>query len=147
MVPENVFTITPTIPPYNVGRIGEQLASYYLEHAGVECSVVDRRGSDVWAHIPGGEMFSLEVKTAQELSVRENAYKDRVYTNSYYSYSVRSQDAQEYAFVALDLQLMRILNKRELWRYSKSHMFHFKPDFFSRDALEMDLLRLHAKYA
>ena len=86
-----------TLSATDVGRCGENLIAYQLERAGVSCSVVDRRGTDIWCRSPGGVLFALEVKTATAPSNRGRGQLS-------YSFQVRSREIEWYAFVALDVE-------------------------------------------
>jgi hypothetical protein len=86
-----------TLSATDVGRCGENLIAYQLERAGVSCSVVDRRGTDIWCRSPGGVLFALEVKTATAPSNRGRGQLS-------YSFQVRSREIEWYAFVALDIE-------------------------------------------
>ena len=134
------------IEKFNVGRIGENLVSYYLERNGIECSVVDRRGADVWAKVPHGKMFSLEVKTASEPSEMKKAYKDKVYSYPQYAFSFSKKEADQYALVCLDTSLMRVIDHGTLSLMSKSSMLYCKEDFFSEEKMYEDITRLYATY-
>ena len=48
----------------HIGRAGEYLAAAYLERSGIECSIVDRRGYDLWCRVPSGRMFTVQIKAS-----------------------------------------------------------------------------------
>jgi hypothetical protein len=99
-----------TLSATDVGRCGENLIAYQLERAGVSCSVVDRRGTDIWCRSPGGVLFALEVKTATAPSNRGRGQLS-------YSFQVRSREIEWYAFVALDIEQVIYRHVSELKPY------------------------------
>lgn len=103
------------------GRVGEYLAAYLLEKRGIGCSLVDRRGSDIWCHHPDGSMFRVEVKTATEASHKGKG----IYS---YSYQVQRRDADWFAFVALDREAV-IFRPRHWLKPYTTHRLH--PRIFS----------------
>lgn len=93
------------------GRLGEYLTAYILEREGIACSVVDRRGTDMWCERPDGSHFRLEVKTAEAPCHRgKGAFS--------YSFQVRRREADWYAFVALDLEKLLIRPRSWLRPYT-----------------------------
>jgi hypothetical protein len=112
-----------TLSATDVGRCGENLIAYQLERAGVSCSVVDRRGSDIWCRSPGGVLFALEVKTATAPSNRGRGQLS-------YSFQVRSREIEWYAFVALDVEQVIYRHVSDLKPYTTHRI---DPQTFSAD--------------
>jgi|TARA_Y100000015_G_scaffold42964_1_gene51597 hypothetical protein len=122
-----------------VGRIGENLASYYLEAQGIECSIVDRRGADIWCKTDADNMFTVEVKTAsQPISVQ---------MNKYYNFTIRNKKADQFLLTCLDTNLCRIFSREKLLdRVGVKNLF-MKPDEFSMDLMKDDLEKLYTFYS
>lgn len=113
------FGIAP-LGATETGRVGELLAAYTLEKHGLGCSLVDRRGSDIWCMALDGTLFKLEVKTATAPSHEGRG------TYSY-SYQVHRRDADWFAFVALDREA--VIFRPRLWlKPYTTHRLH--PDSF-----------------
>jgi hypothetical protein len=96
------------------GRAGEFLAAYILESNNIECHRVDRRGSDLWAKLPNGKLVTVQVKTAAKASIpRKGGPKSG--RKSYYRYHTGTLcNADWYIFVALDLELIRLMPASEV---------------------------------
>jgi len=85
----------------DLGRQGEFLAAYILETHGVEVHHVDRVGADLWCRTPNG-IVTIQVKT----TAKPKPTNER--SQPYYSFSAKFSDANFYAFVALDRELLII---------------------------------------
>jgi hypothetical protein len=117
------------------GRVGENLAAYYLESVGIEASIVDRRGSDIWCRKPDGGMFSLEVKTARE------AYKFSP-NRTRYTYRVRNRKADHYMMVCLNTNMFRIFSLDELIDRWPNCMVYLKSSDFTSQRMNIDIQTL-----
>lgn len=85
----------------DIGRQGEFLAAYILETHGVEVHHVDRAGADLWCRTPN-KIVTVQVKT----TTQPKPSNER--SNPYYTFSTPHADANFYAFVALDRELLII---------------------------------------
>jgi len=110
-----------------IGRAGEYLAAHILEMAGIEAYRVDG-DCDLILNIDGA-LVRMEVKAASAV------YKPR----NFYRYYIRSYNADVYAFVALDLGLMRLRMTGEL---SASGEISYVPARFTPDNQAADIARL-----
>jgi len=104
------------------GRAGEYWVAYQFELRGIEIYRVDGQ-FDLIANV-GGRLTKLEVKSA--LSVR----------NGSYCFFTPPRDIDEYALVALDIGLMRILTRDQIGRRMATRI---KPSEFSAEAQEADI--------
>ena len=96
------------------GRAGEFLAAYILESNGVECHRVDRRGDDLWCKLPNGRLVTVQVKTAGKASIPRKG-EAKASRSSYYRYHTGTLcGADWYIFVALDLELIRLMPASEV---------------------------------
>lgn len=105
-----VSTSAVSIVPAEVGRVGENLAAFYLGMRGFSASIVDRRGSDIWCQAPSGQLFSVEVKTA----TKPYDLKVGKYSYPYYSYHLQNKKADQFILVSLETNLCRVFSKDEL---------------------------------
>lgn len=119
------------------GRAGEILASYYLERCGIPCSIVDRFGTDIWARSPGGQYFSVEVKSAR---IQPAPY------NSLY-FKVETKKADQFVLICFDNSLIRILSRDALTRLCPGGAFRRKGSYFTEELMWEDLSRLKAAYS
>jgi hypothetical protein len=85
----------------DIGRQGEFLAAYILETHGVEVHHVDRAGADLWCRTPHG-IVTVQVKARS----KPHPTNDR--SQPYYSFNTNHSDADFFAFVALDRELLLI---------------------------------------
>lgn len=85
----------------DTGRQGEFLAAYILETHGIEVHHVDRTGTDLWCKLGHG-IVTVQVKSCSQ----PKQTNDR--SNLYYTFSTQPSDADYYAFVALDRELLVI---------------------------------------
>ena len=134
--------VTPRdkLDPSIVGRVGENLAAYYLEFNNFECSIVDRRGADIWCRAPSGTLFGLEVKTS--------AF--RTTGDRYYTFSIAKKEAAQFMLTCLDTNLFRVFSQYRLLERmgkNKSDMLHMKPEEFSKELMLEDLERLKTFYS
>lgn len=120
------------------GRAGEILASYYLERCGIPCSIVDRFGTDIWARSPGGQYFSVEVKSA-----RADAARD---IPSYF-FKIETKKADQFVLICFDNSLIRILSRDALTRLCPGGAFRRKGSYFTEELMWEDLSRLKAAYS
>lgn len=141
--------IVPLIPVQEtrttteVGRIGENLASYYLEAHGIECSIVDRRGADIWCKTKADKMFTVEVKAASHPIKVKDGKKEYLY----YNFNVRNKKADQYLLTCLDTNFCRIFDRAEILRRIGLKNLFMKPEEFSRDRMMGDLEKLHEYYS
>lgn len=77
------------------------MAAYILETHGVEVHHVDRAGADLWCRTPKG-IVTVQVKTCS----KPKPTNER--SQPYYTFSTQPSDANFYAFVALDRELLII---------------------------------------
>ena len=115
-------TIMAAISSTGAGRAGEYWVAYQFELRGIEIYRVDGQ-FDLIANV-GGRLTKLEVKSA--LSVRDASY----------SFFTPPRDIDEYALVALDIGLMRILTRDQIGRRMTTRI---KPSEFSAEAQELDI--------
>jgi len=134
---EEGIPLSGSIGSADIGRVGEYLVASVMEGVGVSASIVDRRGTDIFCRFPGGgQMFSLQVKTAPSpVSVGGMRL---------YQYSVKRKEADWYAFVALDTGYFRlreaeIVNNKGVNQYER-------PQDMDRDHLIGDLVTLFHYY-
>lgn len=130
----------PRVDATIIGRVGENLAAYYLEFNNFECSIVDRRGADIWCRAPNGTLFGLEVKTATK----------RCTDNRYYSFYITKKEADQFMLTCLDTNLVRVFSRERLLdRMNKntSDMIHMKPDEFTEELMLDDISRLKSYYS
>lgn len=83
----------------DLGRQGEFLAAYILETHGVEVHHVDRAGADLWCKTHNG-IVTVQVKTCSQPKPTNPR------SQPYYSFNAQYSDADFYAFVALDRELL-----------------------------------------
>ena len=119
------------------GRAGEILASYYFERCGMPCSIVDRFGTDIWARGPGGQYFSVEVKSAR---IQPSPYNS-------YVFSVRNKTADQFVLICADNSLIRILSRDALMRLCPGGSFRRKGSFFTEELMWEDISRIKAEYS
>lgn len=119
------------------GRAGEILASYYLERCGMPCSIVDRFGTDIWARGPGGQYFSIEVKSARIQPALPDSYV----------FSIRNKTADQFVLICSDNSLIRILERDALMRLCPAGSFRRKGSYFTEELMWEDLSRLKAAYS
>lgn len=130
----------PRVDATIIGRVGENLAAYYLEFNSFECSIVDRRGADIWCRAPNGTLFGLEVKTATKRST----------DNRYYGFYITKKEADQFMLTCLDTNLVRVFSRERLLdRMNKntSDMIHMKPDEFTEELMLDDISRLKSYYS
>jgi len=126
----------------NIGRIGENLAAYYLERAGINCTIVDRKGSDIWCAMPNGKMFRIEVKTT--LNERYFTPKDKPYGKLSCFFTVQNKTSDQYMFINLKRRLFVIKNRAEL---TESGMTVIKCSEFTQEKMQESLDKLYKHYA
>jgi hypothetical protein len=126
----------------NIGRIGENLAAYYLERAGISCTIVDRKGSDIWCNMPSGKMFRLEVKT----TLKESYFtpKDKPYGKLSCFFTVQNKTSDQYMFINLRRRLFIIKSRDEL---TKSGMTIINCSDFIPRTMQESLNTLFSTYA
>lgn len=110
-----------------VGRAGEYLAAHAFERAGIEAYRVDG-DFDLILNIDGA-LVRVEVKAASAV------YKPR----NFYRYYIRNYNADVYAFVALDLGLMRLRMSGE---FGSADTVAYSPARFTLDNQAADIARL-----
>ena len=138
----NIPLITPRskLDASIVGRVGENLAAYYLEFNNFECSIVDRRGADIWCRAPNGTLFGLEVKAS--------AFKTT--GDRYHTFRITKKEADQFMLTCLDTNLFRVFSREKLldrMGKNKSDMLHMKPDEFSEHLMWDDIGRLQKYYS
>lgn len=85
-----------------VGRLGELVATYYLELYGIHTEIVRGHGCDLWCTTPEGLMFTCEVKTCYEPYLMNAAAVKPSYRFNTDKEIQRKADV--HAFVALDIE-------------------------------------------
>ena len=111
---ESSLGMTTQAEKEQTGRAGEFLAAYILESNGVECHRVDRRGDDLWCKLPNGRLVTVQVKTAAKALVPKKGNPEAK-RSSYYRYHTGTLcNADWYIFVALDLELIRLMPASEV---------------------------------
>lgn len=117
------------------GRAGEFLAAYILESNGVECHRVDRRGDDLWCKLPNGRLVTIQVKAATKALIPKKG-KPEAKRSSYYRFHTGTLcKADWYIFVALDLELIRLMPASEV----NSSGANLPPHAFNPQAQAADL--------
>lgn len=91
-----------------VGRVGEYYVAYLLERYGIDCTIVDRRGADIFCRRPDGSLFSLEVKTSKT----PKQYPKNSTKRSYFTFR-KYADADWFAFVDLETESVIFRSKEE----------------------------------
>lgn len=99
--------------PTTTGRIGEYFVAYLLEREGVECTIVDRRGTDIYCRRTDDSLFTLEVKTASK-----PIYPSAASKTPRANYDIKRTKADWYAFVDLSTQLVVFKPRTEVEEYS-----------------------------
>ena len=135
--PEHLAEVSNRATIRSRGRAGEVLASYYFERCGMPCSIVDRFGTDIWARSPGGQYFSVEVKSARTQPALPDSY----------IFTVRNKKADQFVLVCSDNSLIRILSRDALMRLCPGGSFRRKASFFTEELMWEDLSRLKAAYS
>ena len=120
-----------------VGRVGENLAAYYLESIGFECSIVDRRGADIWCRAPNKQLFGLEVKSAYT----------QPSNNGLYAFHFSKKEADQYMLTCLDTNMVRIFSRERLLERMTSNTMHFKAKEFDMELMYEDFERLKRFYS
>ena len=117
------------------GRAGEFLAAYILESNGVECHRVDRRGDDLWCKLPNGRLVTVQVKAAANAKIPKLG-KPNAPRSAYYRYHTATIcEAEWYIFVALDIELIRMMPASEV----NAHSVNLPPHAFNAQAQAADL--------
>jgi hypothetical protein len=119
----------------SVGRVGEYLTAFYLESLGIDCTIVDRRGTDIYCRKPDGTMFTLEVKSAQKHQNKKRAEAD----SDFYAFRVNNKAAEWYAFVDLNSRLVLFKHRDEL---SQSGRANIRVQDFTEKSMRDGLKRL-----
>jgi len=135
--PEHLAEASGRATNRSSGRAGEILASYYLERCGMPCSIVDRFGTDIWARGPGGQYFSVEVKSAR---IQPSPYNS-------YVFCVRNKTADQFVLICADNSLIRILSRDALMRLCPGGSFRRKGSFFTEELMWEDISRIKAEYS
>lgn len=117
------------------GRAGEFLAAYILESNGVECHRVDRRGDDLWCKLPNGRLVTVQVKAAANAKIPKLG-KPNAPRSAYYRYHTGTLcSAEWYVFVALDVELIRLMPADEV----NASSVNLPPHAFNAQAQAADL--------
>jgi hypothetical protein len=117
------------------GRAGEFLAAYILESNGIECHRVDRRGDDLWCKLPNGKLVTVQVKAAANAKVPKVG-GPKANRSAYYRYHTATIcDADWYVFVALDLELIRLMPASEV----NASSMNLSPHSFNANAQANDI--------
>ena len=102
---------------------------YVLERAGIECHHVDRSGVDLWCQSRNGDVFTVQVKSA-----------NRNPRLSRYSYNLRTtKTADFYVFVALDTERLFVQSIDEV---TTAGAKQFAASKFTKEKMEQGLERL-----
>lgn len=96
--------------PRETGRVGENLAAFYLGVTGFDATIVDRSGSDIWCQAPSGKLFTVEVKTCTSSRVHDHGHSLR------YGFRILNKKADQFVLVSLEKNLCRIFSRQELCR-------------------------------
>ena len=97
---------------YQTGRLGEILATYYLEMYGIGAEIIRGVGSDLWCRQSDGMMFTCEVKTCHI-----PYFQSSTCTNPSYRFHIHSdvqRSADIHALVALDIGGVHFMDTSEL---------------------------------
>ena len=114
------------------GRIGEYFVAFILEREGIEASIVDRVGTDLFCRRPNGEMFSVEVKTAVKgILAHKTAKTPRM------NYTIKTIRSDWYAFVELSSELVLFKPRSELENHANKS-FYVSAKEFSKYERKMD---------
>jgi len=124
-----------------VGRVGENLAAYYLEVNGINCSIVDRRGADIWCRHPSGKMFDMEVKSTRKLHYAESLKASR------YSFVINKKEANQFMLTCLETNKFRILSRDTVIGRLSGHNLHMKPKEFTEENMVADIHSILEEYA
>jgi hypothetical protein len=117
------------------GRAGEFLAAYILESNGVECHRVDRRGDDLWCKLPNGRLVTVQVKAAANAKIPKVG-GPKANRSAYYRYHTATIcEAEWYIFVALDIELIRLMPASEV----NAHSVNLTPHSFNANAQANDI--------
>ena len=117
------------------GRAGEFLAAYILESNGVECHRVDRRGDDLWCKLPNGRLVTVQVKAAANAKIPKVG-GPKANRSAYYRYHTATIcEAEWYIFVALDIELIRMMPASEV----NAHSVNLTPHSFNANAQAADI--------
>ena len=117
------------------GRAGEFFAAYILERSGVECHRVDRRGSDLWVKLPNGRLVTVQVKAAANAKIPKVG-GPKANRSAYYRYHTATIcEAEWYIFVALDIELIRMMPASEV----NAHSVNLTPHSFNANAQANDI--------
>lgn len=123
------------------GRAGELLATYYLERCDIPCSVVDRFGVDIWAQVPDGHFFTLEVKSS---SSNAGSYCPEIPS---YTFKVANKKADQFMLICLDTALFRIMDLATLNRRCPRGAMRLKGSYFTEELMWEDIRDLKARYS
>ena len=135
--PEHLAEASGRATNRSSGRAGEILASYYFERCGIPCSIVDRFGTDIWARGPGGQYFSVEVKSARTQPLIQDSYV----------FCVRNKTADQFVLICADNSLIRILSRDAITRLCPGGSFRRKGSFFTEELMWEDISRIKAEYS
>jgi hypothetical protein len=117
------------------GRAGEFLAAYILESNGVECHRVDRRGDDLWCKLPNGRLVTVQVKAAANAKIPKVG-GPKANRSAYYRYHTATIcEAEWYIFVALDIELIRMMPASEV----NASSVNLTPHSFNANAQANDI--------
>lgn len=106
------------------GRIGEYFVAFILEREGIEASIVDRVGTDLFCRRPNGEMFSVEVKTAVKgILAHKTAKTPRM------NYTIKTIRSDWYAFVDLSSELVLFKPRSELENHANKSFYVSAKEF------------------
>ena len=114
-----------------IGRAGEYLVAHIFELAGVEAYRIDG-DCDLILNIDGA-LVRMEVKASSRKTNGRNLYR----------FYIDNRNADIYAFVALDLGLMRLRMTSEL---SASGEISYGPARFTPDNQAADIARLVERF-
>ena len=132
---ESSLGMTTQAEKEQTGRAGEFLAAYILENNGVECHRVDRRGDDLWCKLPNGKLVTVQVKATHGARLPK-AGKSSAKRSTYYRYHTATLcNADWYIFVALDLELIRMMPASEVTTKS----MNLSPHSFNANAQANDI--------
>lgn len=135
-----------TLGSIEIGRVGENLAAFYLESLGIGCTIVDRRGSDIWCSLPNGHMLRIEVKTASKMTKQEFTQNgvQRCYEKYYFGTSKTNLTADYFCFVNLSNNIVLFVPRSEMTDGSSKWI---KEDEFTEAKMKSSLRDMLLRHA
>lgn len=119
-----------------VGRLGEILATYYLEVLGVRCEHVRTHGCDLWCETRDGLMLKCEVKSTTILQSKYDKEQPDRTRYQFFLNDFQKNNSDFHAFVALDRSMVLFYPNEDLPKCRSKSIGHTK---FSNEAIEYSL--------